>query len=187
MVATLVFDGYPLPPATKEAGGGGGGGDRDILQASKGSLPRSAMEQFAPPTVVLRNNDPKLPVESSVVLPPHIEMPRAAQLGDPRLLRRLVRNLLDNASRHGAPPIDVQVRRAGDAAELRVCDQGPGIPPAEHEAVFHPFHRSRGADDGRGAGLGLALVRQIARQHGGDARYAPGEPAGSCFVVRLAR
>lgn len=107
--------------------------------------------------------------------------------GDPRLLRRLVRNLLENASRHGAPPIDVQVRRAGDAAELRVCDQGPGIPPAEHEAVFRPFHRSRGADDGRGAGLGLALVRQIARQHGGDARYAPGEPAGSCFVVHLAR
>lgn len=107
--------------------------------------------------------------------------------GDPRLLRRLVRNLLDNASRHGAPPIDVQVRRAGDAVELRVCDQGPGIPPAEREAVFRPFHRYGDAGDGRGAGLGLALVRQIARQHGGDARYAAGEPTGSCFVVRLAR
>lgn len=107
--------------------------------------------------------------------------------GDPRLLRRLVRNLLDNASRHGAPPIDVQVRRAGDGAELRVCDQGPGVPPAEHEAVFRPFHRPRGAGDGRGAGLGLALVRQIARRHGGDVRYTAGEPTGSCFVVRLAR
>jgi signal transduction histidine kinase len=106
--------------------------------------------------------------------------------GDPRLLRRLVRNLLDNARRHGVPPIEVRVRRAGDTAELRVCDQGPGIPEAEREAVFRPFHRFARGGDGRGAGLGLALVRQIARRHGGDARYVAGEPTGGCFVVHLA-
>lgn len=83
VVATLVFDGYPLPPAVKKASGGGGGGDRDILQASKGSLPRPALEQFTPPTVELRNSEPKLPMEATVVLPPNIVPPRSALLGEP--------------------------------------------------------------------------------------------------------
>jgi signal transduction histidine kinase len=125
--------------------------------------------------------------------------------GDARLLRRLIRNLLDNARRHGAPPIQVRLRRVGDGAELRVCDQGAGLPDAEREAVFQPFHRAglgggdrERSDPGRreatggsgeraGAGLGLALVRQIARRHGGDARYLGRGPDGSCFAVTLAK
>jgi len=102
--------------------------------------------------------------------------------GDPRLLRRMIRNLLENARRHGAPPIRVRVQGARGGAEVRVCDQGPGIPEAEREAVFRPFYRFAGA--GAGAGLGLALVRQIARRHGGDARFV-GEDGGGCFVVSL--
>ena len=105
--------------------------------------------------------------------------------GDPRLLRRMTRNLLENARRHGAPPIEVRVNRADGMAELRVSDHGPGIPDAEREDVFRPFHRFAGAGDRGGAGLGLALVRQIARRHGGDARYLGREPSGSCFVVSL--
>jgi two-component system, OmpR family, sensor histidine kinase RstB len=105
--------------------------------------------------------------------------------GDPRLLRRMIRNLLENARRHGGPPIEVRVRGAGNTAELSVCDHGPGIPEAEREAVFRPFHRARGAGENAGAGLGLALVRQIARRHGGDARCLGREPSGSCFVVTL--
>src|SRR5881296_731362 len=105
--------------------------------------------------------------------------------GDPRLLRRMIRNLLENARRHGAPPIDVRVRRAEGAAELSVCDHGPGVPETEREGVFQPFHRSAGARGGAGAGLGLVLVRQIARRHGGDARYLGREQPGSCFVVTL--
>ncbi|HEY3068274.1 MAG TPA: HAMP domain-containing sensor histidine kinase [Methylomirabilota bacterium] len=105
--------------------------------------------------------------------------------GDPRLLRRLIRNLLENARRHGAPPIDVRLSRAGRGAELRVCDHGPGIPDAESEAVFRPFYRFAHAAEGTGAGLGLALVRQIARRHGGDARYVGRAQSGSCFVVTL--
>jgi signal transduction histidine kinase len=103
--------------------------------------------------------------------------------GDPRLLRRLIRNLLENARRHGAPPVDVRVGRAGGVAELRVSDHGPGIPDAERESVFEPFHRFGG--ERAGAGLGLALVRQIARRHGGDARYVAGAPSGGSFVVTL--
>ena len=104
--------------------------------------------------------------------------------GDGRLLRRLVRNLLENSRRHGEPPIEVRVRAMGPLAELRVCDRGPGVPEAEREAIFQPFHRF-GRSSEHGAGLGLALVRQIARRHGGDARYVTRSATGGCFVVTL--
>jgi signal transduction histidine kinase len=103
--------------------------------------------------------------------------------GDARLLRRLVRNLLDNARRHGAPPVSVTVARMGGNASLEVADCGAGIPQAEHEQVFAPFHRLGG--ESKGAGLGLALVRQIARLHGGDAAVAPRPGRPSCFRVSL--
>ena len=105
--------------------------------------------------------------------------------GDPRLLRRMIRNLLENARRHGAPPIDVRVSRVEGGAELRVSDHGPGIPDAEREGVFRPFYRSADGGARAGAGLGLALVRQIARRHGGDARYVGREQSGGSFVVTL--
>jgi len=105
--------------------------------------------------------------------------------GDPRLLRRMIRNLLENARRHGAPPIDVRVSRAEGGAELRVSDHGPGIPDAEREGVFRPFYRSADGGERAGAGLGLALVRQIARRHGGDARYLGREQSGGSFIVTL--
>jgi signal transduction histidine kinase len=104
--------------------------------------------------------------------------------GDRRLLRRMLRNLLENAKRHGAPPVEVRVSRAGDGAEISVRDHGAGVPEAEREHVFDPFYR---AGTGQGSGLGLALVRQIARRHGGDARCAPGSAQGSCFVVVLSQ
>ena len=91
--------------------------------------------------------------------------------GDPRLLRRIVRNLLENARRPGAPPIEVRVTHAEGRVELRVCDHGPGIPDTERDRVFQPFHRFVGAGDSAAAGLGLSLVQQIARQYDGDARY----------------
>jgi signal transduction histidine kinase len=90
--------------------------------------------------------------------------------GDARLLRRMIRNLLENARRHGAPPIDLRVRKG----EIRLCDGGGGVPEAERERIFEPFYSKRGT------GLGLALVRQIARRHGGEARCE-----GSCFYVTL--
>jgi signal transduction histidine kinase len=103
--------------------------------------------------------------------------------GDARLLRRLIRNLLENAMRHGTPPVRVRVARDGTLAVFEVMDAGPGVPEAERERVFAPFHRL-GAD-ATGAGLGLSLVRQIARLHGGDAILAPRAEAPSCFRVTL--
>jgi protein TonB len=66
-------------------GGGGGGGDRDKLQAPKGKLPKLAMEQFTPPAVVIRNENPKLPMEPTVVIPPQVKVPTVNMptLGDP--------------------------------------------------------------------------------------------------------
>jgi signal transduction histidine kinase len=103
--------------------------------------------------------------------------------GERRLLARLIRNLLDNASHHGTPPIRIVVRLEGDRALIEVMDQGAGIPETERERVFSPFHRLGG--DSRGMGLGLALVRQIARLHGGDAVAAPRPGNPSCFQVSM--
>lgn len=74
---------YILPPSLSRVGGGGGGGDRDKLQASKGALPRLSRQQLAPPAVVVRNENPKLPVEPTVVVPPEIHLPQTGLLGDP--------------------------------------------------------------------------------------------------------
>ena len=106
--------------------------------------------------------------------------------GDPRLLRRLVRNLLDNARRHGAgSAVEAWVGRSEGRARLRVCDRGPGVPAEERERIFDPFYRLPGAAARDGAGLGLSLVRQIARRHGGDASCSAREGGGSCFEVEL--
>lgn len=74
-----------LPPKAKLAGGGGGGGDRSPTPASKGRLPKFALEQLAPPTVIIRNQQPKLPVEPTVIVPPDMRVPQPniAALGDP--------------------------------------------------------------------------------------------------------
>ena len=105
--------------------------------------------------------------------------------GDARLLRRLLRNLLENARRHGAPPTYVKIARAADTAIITVWDNGPGVHPAEFENVFRPFYRPKVAGKSTGTGLGLSLVRQIARRHGGDARCEVTESGRSCFVVTL--
>jgi signal transduction histidine kinase len=94
-------------------------------------------------------------------------------MGNRALLRRMIRNLLDNAERHGAPPIEVDVRHVGDEAVISVVDHGVGVEVHDRERIFTPFYRTAGSKL-PGAGLGLALVRQIARQHGGDAVWFEG-------------
>ena len=107
--------------------------------------------------------------------------------GDERLLRRALRNLLENAQRYGGGEIGVQVRRAADGStELGVCDRGPGVPEAYRERIFEAFFRLPGhAEREGGVGLGLALVRQIAQAHGGSVHCEPRQGGGSCFRLVL--
>lgn len=74
-----------LKPSKTQVGGGGGGGDRDVLQASKGKLPKFSMTQITPPVVVLRNEHPKLAVEPTIVIPPQVQLAsnNMPNLGDP--------------------------------------------------------------------------------------------------------
>ncbi|GAB4349209.1 MAG: HAMP domain-containing sensor histidine kinase [Gammaproteobacteria bacterium] len=108
--------------------------------------------------------------------------------GDPKLLRRLVRNLLENARRYGGgSPIEVELQPETDHVALRVLDRGPGIPEEERERIFHPFYRRPGMREGvdKGVGLGLALARRIARRHGGDVVCRDRQGGGTCFEVTL--
>jgi len=82
-IVTDVSAYLPLPISKTRAGGGGGGGDRDKLQAPKGALPKSAKDQITPPAIVIRNDNPKLAVAPTVVLPPNIKLPTIGELGDP--------------------------------------------------------------------------------------------------------
>jgi signal transduction histidine kinase len=105
--------------------------------------------------------------------------------GDPRLLRRMIRNLIVNAEQHGQPPVEAEARPTGANAVFRICDRGPGVAEGERARLFLPFQRSGAADGRRGTGLGLALVRQIAERHGGTVAYGPCEGRTSCFTVML--
>jgi TonB family protein len=86
---TVVFsdaDLPPLKPAQTQAGGGGGGGDHDVLQASRGKLPKFSMQQITPPAAVIRNPNPKLAVEPTIVIPPQVQLAinnNMPNLGDP--------------------------------------------------------------------------------------------------------
>lgn len=120
-----------------------------------------------------------------------VRSPASMVRGDPKLLRRLLRNLLENARRHGGEGvIDIAVGQGEGADRLRVevADRGPGVPDTERERVFEPFYRVRGASESAGGvGLGLSLVRQIAHRHGGEVRCLAREGGGSVFRVELPR
>jgi len=106
--------------------------------------------------------------------------------GDPLLLRRLIRNLLENAHAHAGGATEIRVAPAADGAQVVIEDAGPGVRPEDRERIFEPFFRAPGAASA-GAGLGLAIVRQIARVHGGEVAHAPRDGGGSRFIVTLPR
>jgi signal transduction histidine kinase len=105
---------------------------------------------------------------------------------DDRLLRRAVRNLLENAKRYGGPDITLELSRSSKHIEVAVCDRGPGVPEDQRERIFEPFYRMPGhAEHAGGVGLGLSLVSQIAQRHGGKVRCEARQGGGSRFVIVL--
>lgn len=102
-------------------------------------------------------------------------------------LGRVLGNLVDNAQRHAASSVRVTLARHGNTAVMEVVDDGPGVPEADRERIFQRFVRlddARSRDDG-GAGLGLAIVRDVVGRHGGSIRVEAGAPGGARFVVEL--
>ena len=107
----------------------------------------------------------------------------------PRLVRRLLRNLIDNAIRHSGQIEGVEVRLEvleGDQVLISVCDLGPGVPIEQRDQIFKPFFRLPGKDESdKGVGLGLALVQSIAQRHNGFVQHVPRDGGGSVFEVKL--
>jgi signal transduction histidine kinase len=110
--------------------------------------------------------------------------------GSARLLRRLIRNLLENARRYSAGEISLELEQTGAGAQqravIRVNDRGPGVPANQRERIFEPFYRLPGASEREGGvGLGLALVKSITERHGGTVRCEGRPGGGASFVVEL--
>jgi signal transduction histidine kinase len=108
-------------------------------------------------------------------------------MGDERLLRRLIRNLLENARRHGGGEVTAQLCRTDSQhVTLQVMDRGAGIPPEAQAHVFEPFYRPTGHGEAQGGwGLGLSLVKQIAMRHGGSVICQARDGGGTVFAVEL--
>ncbi len=117
----------------------------------------------------------------------HVEAPKGIWLAVKRnALKRCAINLIDNALKHGRH-VDVALARSSHFVEIRVDDDGPGIPESRREEAFRPFHR---LDEGRnlqsgGVGLGLAIARDIARAHGGDILLGASALGGLRAAIRL--
>ena len=106
--------------------------------------------------------------------------------GITKLLRRAVRNLLENARRYGAGEVTLVLTQDNTHATLQVCDRGPGVPEALQDRIFEPFYRLPGASEREGGvGLGLALVKSITQRHGGTVTCRNRPDGGACFEIRL--
>ena len=127
-------------------------------------------------------------VREGTVLAVHVSRVSAAQVqGDPDELTRVIRNLLDNASRHARTAITVELVEDGSEATLTIADDGPGIPPVARERIFERFVRLDEARTNRdgGSGLGLAIARELVERNGGTIRLDHDHSPGARFVVQL--
>jgi two-component system sensor histidine kinase KdpD len=109
---------------------------------------------------------------------------------DPILLEQTLVNVLDNAAKYAAPGSEIAItaERSGEALDIAIEDEGPGIPEADRERIFDMFYRVRAGDgDSKGTGLGLAIARGILDAHGGSiaARSRADGRAGTRIEIRL--
>ncbi len=114
--------------------------------------------------------------------------PGLAAAVDRAELTMMLANYVDNALAYAKPPIEISAGEHGGWTEIEVRDHGPGVPAAFEPLLFERFARAPEAErQAAGIGLGLWIVRTLARAAGGDAWYEPGEDGGSRFLLRLPR
>ena len=106
------------------------------------------------------------------------------------MLRRLIRNLLENAKRYSTGSIELELAQIEHGTQpwvvIKVHDRGPGVPLSQRERIFEPFFRLPGASEREGGvGLGLALVKSISERHGGNVRCEDRQGGGASFIVEL--
>ena len=147
----------------------------------------SRLEASAEPSHLEEVDLLALAVEEGARVDANVEGVAASVHGEERLLRRALRNLLENARRYGGGEIRVDLEdKAAAGVEIRVTDNGAGVPDAFRERIFEPFFRLPGhAERAGGVGLGLALVRQIVERHHGRIRCVRPPEGGGCFVISL--
>ena len=105
--------------------------------------------------------------------------------GDPEALGRAIRILLDNALRHGSPPVGITVTDREDHIQVEVRDAGPGLPKGSEERIFERFYRADAARSGEGSGLGLSIARAIVEAHGGTIRAITADGGGAVVTIEL--
>ena len=161
----------------------------EILLASRLEAPQSELGTMEVLDLVGLVAEEAARVDAELTLDPGL--PQVQVRGVSKLLRRAVRNLLENAARHGrraGQPLAVGVALSvqGGQAVLQVDDRGPGVPVDLRERIFEPFYRLPGASEREGGvGLGLSLVRSIAERHGGSVGCDNRDGGGACFTLRL--
>jgi two-component system sensor histidine kinase KdpD len=101
---------------------------------------------------------------------------------DPVLFEQVLINLIENATKHGAPPFTVSARRSGGDVVIELADRGPGLPAGDEARLFEKFARASTAP---GAGLGLAVVRAIVQAHGGSVSAENRLGGGAVFRIVL--
>ncbi len=182
MALEILGDGAQLDPAERIRWLGGATKDiaeldeliEDLLLASRLHLAKRGRE----PVDVL-----VLLVEESARLGLVAEGDALTVEGDAKALRRALRNLLENAQRHGSPPVEARIH----GHTVVVEDRGPGVPDELRERIFEPFFRPAGHAEGAdgGVGFGLALVRRVAEAHGGTAVCGERSGGGARFELTL--
>ena len=153
-----------LKPSKTQVGGGGGGGDRDVLQASKGKLPKLSMQQITPPVVVVRNEHPKLAVEPTIVVPPQVQLASNSMpnLGDPMAHAVLPSNGTGAGGGIGS----------GGGGGVG-SGKGPGLVPAKAEDWRRYFPRRRRS---------ISSARDLCARAGVFRRSAQGEISGCMYA-----
>jgi signal transduction histidine kinase len=147
----------------------------DLEEVDLGELVRETVDQLS---IGARAERPRLALAGAL---PHVRADRDR-------LRQVLENLLSNAQKYGdRTPIGVQVEASATAVEIRVSDDGIGIPADERELVFEQFHRARNVRERgmSGSGLGLAISRRIVEAHGGTLGFDPDAGSGTTAVLRL--